>query len=200
MKRTIVQAPVRAADGILDRIAVIVGALFGAQVPGFISHYRQRLGGRLDEARANVAEWQANADAHYGGSLDALVQDYQNNPSPSVVDTGEKVVMDLDRVDALQQATTALDNADAWHLPAVFVEHFDYGLAASTLQDYVLNVPTDAAGLGYAAVGALLGGMCYHGGKGATRRGARSLVRRKSARRSGGGGATRKKAVDQRSS
>lgn len=184
MKRTIINAPVRAADGILDRAMVILGALVGAQVPGFISHYRQRLGGSLDEARANVAEWQGIANSHYDGSLDALVMDYQNSSNDSVVETGEKVVNDLDRVDGLEAAAQALDGADAWNLPVVFAEHFDYALAMNTLQDYVLNVPSDLAGLGYAAVGALLGGMCYHGGKGATKRGARRLVSRRSSRRS----------------
>jgi len=104
------------------------------------------------------------------------VLDYQNNPSVAVVETGEKVVADLDRVDALREAVVALERTDAWNLPVVFAEHFDYGLAMSTLHDYVLNVPTDPAGLGYAVVGALLGGVCYHGCKGATKRGARRLV------------------------
>lgn len=182
VKEKLIHAPVRAADGILDRLTVILGALLGAQIPGFISHYQQRLGGHLDEAQAHVAAWQQNADSHYDGNLDALVLDYQHNPNPSVVETGEKVVADLDRLATLEQASQALDQADAWHLPLVFVEHLDRHLALSTLQDYVLNIPTDLAGMGYAAVGALLGGLCYHSSKGAAKLGARRVLKKKSAK------------------
>ena len=44
--------------GLIDRLLLICAAVAGGLVPGFISQYRQRLGGRLDQARLDLAPWQ----------------------------------------------------------------------------------------------------------------------------------------------
>ena len=36
--------------GLIDRLLLLATAIMGGLVPGFISQYRQRLGGRLDQA------------------------------------------------------------------------------------------------------------------------------------------------------
>ena len=55
--------------GLLDRMLLVC-----AVVPGFIAQYRQRLGGRLDQARLDLDPWQRLADQFYQGDLDKLIQ------------------------------------------------------------------------------------------------------------------------------
>ena len=48
--------------GLVDRVLLICAVVAGGLVPGFISQYRQRLGGMLDQARLDLAPWQRIAD------------------------------------------------------------------------------------------------------------------------------------------
>ena len=44
--------------GLLDRLFFACAIVAGDLVPGFIAQYRQRLGGRLDQALLDLAPWQ----------------------------------------------------------------------------------------------------------------------------------------------
>ena len=60
--------------GLLDRVILVSAAVAGGLVPGFIAQYRQRLGGRLDQARLDLEPWQKLADQFYQGDIDKLIQ------------------------------------------------------------------------------------------------------------------------------
>lgn len=153
--------PVRATDYLLERCLVIAGALTGAQIPGFISHYRQRLGGRLDEAQANMQDWQAIAARTYDGQLDRLIADHLANANPALVEVGQKIAADQARYSELQTAYTALTSAEPLARPLALLRYWDTELAARTLDDYVLNLPTSLEGIVYAGLGAVLLGGLY---------------------------------------
>src|SRR3954465_13188657 len=51
----------RASEGFLDRVLCVLGAVAFCQLPEFIQQYLQRLGGRLDEARRQLAQFEAVA-------------------------------------------------------------------------------------------------------------------------------------------
>lgn len=148
--------PLMGLDMVLDRLLAVAGALAASQVPGYIQHYTQRLAGHLQEARLNVQDWQAIADATSGGSLDALVDLYLANPVEAVVAAGEKCVSDIERVEELQGALTALQEAGLWQRGLVFVHQCDPDIARQTLNDFVPNIPLNAEGLLYALGGLLM--------------------------------------------
>ena len=164
--KALLRAPLRIADSVADRVVAVVGALLLCQVPGFISHYSQRLGGHLDEARLNVAGWEAIAQGATGGELDALMATYQTSALPAVLETGAKVAADLERLDHLTAAVAAFDSASLFTKPIVLLQHFDSAIVTATLSDYTPNLPVDAEGLVYAFIGLILGIVCYQGGKG----------------------------------
>src|SRR5258708_19654127 len=60
--------------GLLDRLLLLAAVITGGLVPGFITQYVQRLGGRLDQARLDLAPWQQIADQYFHGRLAHLLQ------------------------------------------------------------------------------------------------------------------------------
>ncbi len=60
--------------GLFDRIVLVSAAVAGGLVPGSYHQYRQRLGGRLDQARLDLAAWQKLADQFFQGDLNRLIQ------------------------------------------------------------------------------------------------------------------------------
>ena len=47
---------------LLDKLVFTFGCIITMQLPAFIAHYRQRLGGHLDEARSLLASYQRLAE------------------------------------------------------------------------------------------------------------------------------------------
>ena len=121
--------PLRLVDGLLDRLLAIAGAVALSQVPGFISHYLQRLGGHVDEATRNVAGWQEIANKSTGGNLRKLIDFYQASGDTEIIETGKKCVGDLGRLEDLQQAMAAIRDASVWEKPLSFVRHLDPDIA-----------------------------------------------------------------------
>jgi hypothetical protein len=156
--------PVKIIDSLVDRIVAVVGAVGGSQLPGFIQHYTQRLGGHVAEAEHNLRGWQAIAD-EASVDLSGLVRTYLGSPDPEVVATGQKCAADMVRVEELRAALAALQDASVWGRPVTFLKHLDLGIADATLASFSPNVPLDAEGLVYALFGLLLGLVMYLGVK-----------------------------------
>jgi hypothetical protein len=153
--------PLAGVDLVLDRLLAVVGALAASQLPGYMNHYMQRLAGHLQEAQLNLQAWQSIADDMVGGSLDQLVTLYLTNPAPEVVAAGEKCTADIARVDELQGALTALQEAGMWQRGLEFLRQCDPTIARQTWDDFVPNVPLNLEGWLYALVGLLLALALY---------------------------------------
>ena len=80
----LLRIPIKAVDGLADRIVVIIGALLLSQTPAFISQYTQRLGGHVKEAERNVATWQEIANDNTSGNLAVLTRRYEASPEPEI--------------------------------------------------------------------------------------------------------------------
>ena len=161
MKR-ILSYPLRLIDSALDRICGILGALLLSQIPGFISHYVQRLGGHLAEAQRNADSWQTIADKTTGGSLSLLTREYLSSDIRTTVEAGNKCLADIGRLNKLQEALEAINEASPWSRAIVFLRHMDADIARSTLESYVPNLPIDFESLMYAAAGLALAVLLYH--------------------------------------
>jgi hypothetical protein len=123
----------------------------GGLVPGFIAQYRQRLGGRLDQARLDLQAWQSLADRLYGGDLDKLIQYHMSSTDPTVHAEGGIIQSLVNAVQNLQSAVDAL-HGNLYHQLAYLSLHADPALVRATSHDWVPTFALSGEGLLFAAV------------------------------------------------
>lgn len=152
----------RTAETLFDRALCVIGAVAFAQLPEFIQQYRQRLGGHLDEARRQLAEFVAVA-THAKLSLPQFIERTATNPDATVAQLGSVMRNAVLRVDELAAADAALRHASLWAKPFVFFRYIDVGVAQATWEIYRPAVPTTGEGLIYALAGMLTLLGLYHG-------------------------------------
>jgi hypothetical protein len=174
-----------AADGLLDRVLCVAGAVLFSQAPEFMQQYLQRLGGHLDEARFQLAQFQ-RAATQSGLTLERLISQTTANTDPAVARLGGVMTDAIQRVDALEQAQNAILHAPLWTRPFVFLRHLDPGIAHATWSIFKPAVPTTAEGLVYALLGvAVLLGLYQLGVKYPVACAVRARARRRAAARPG---------------
>lgn len=100
--------------GIIDRIVLVVGIVVAGCIPSFISQYRQRLGGRLDQVLQDLEPFQQIANQYHHGSLKELIQHHLNSPDTTFHDEGAALHAMLSSVEQLRRALQAL-NTDLFH-------------------------------------------------------------------------------------
>ena len=93
------------AEGLLDRVLCVAGAILFSQVPEFMQQYLQRLEGHLDEAKLAVERFK-DAARQSGMSLDQLITGASQNPDPAMGRLGGVVRTAVARVDELGAADT----------------------------------------------------------------------------------------------
>ncbi len=122
--------------GLLDRVLLICAVVAGGLVPGFISQYRQRLGGRLDQAQLDLAPWQKIADQFYHGDLGRLIQYHLQSKDPTFHSEGAVIRSLTLTVQHLQGEVAAL-HGNLFQQVAYLTVHADPDLARATLNDWV---------------------------------------------------------------
>jgi Protein of unknown function (DUF2937) len=152
----------RAGEGLIDRVLCLLGAVAFCQLPEFIQQYLQRLGGHLDEARRQLAQFEAVA-AQSQLTLPQFIERTAANTDTAVARLGGVMQSAADRVTELSAAESALRNASLWEKPFVFFSHLDPSIASATLDVYKPAVPTTVEGLVYAAAGMITILCVYHG-------------------------------------
>jgi hypothetical protein len=135
--------------GLLDRALLISATVAGGLVPGFIAQYRQRLGGRLDQARLDLEPWQRLADQFQQGSIGKLIQSHLDSSDPQARAEGAIVRTLLESVQRLQHAADALQR-DLVHQVAYLALHPDPGLLRATLSDWVPTFALSTEGVLFA--------------------------------------------------
>jgi len=170
--------PLKFFDSLLDRILAAVSAILFSQIPAFISHYTQRLGGHVAEAERNVASWQAIANKTANGSLDKLVEAYRQNADLSVLEAGNKCLADLTRLKDLQSSLDALLHAGPLNRFPVFLKNMDSDVIRGTCKSFTPNLPLNPESLVYALIGLVFGVIFYQGLKMAFRTLGKRLTRK----------------------
>lgn len=150
-------------EGALDRLLCVLGTVLFSQIPEFMQQYLQRLGGHLDEARRQLANFTRTA-TQSGLSLEQLIHQTSTNPDPAVAKLGTVMSESVTRVDTLASARSALLDANVWSRPFVFLQHFDHQIASGTWHDFKPAVPTTIEGLVYALIGMVVLLSLYHFG------------------------------------
>lgn len=135
--------------GLLDRLLLICAVVAGGLVPGFIAQYRQRLGGRLDQAQLDLATWQHLADQYYQGDIERLIRYHLESTDPTFHAEGAIIRSLLTTVQQLQSAVDALQGS-LFHQAANLTLHADPGLVRATLHDWVPTFALSVEGIVFA--------------------------------------------------
>lgn len=142
----------------LARLLYSLGAITGgavlSQFPEYYTHYVQRLGGRIDEARLRAAAIREDAVAK-GLSVEDYIQTFLDSVPHQL--EGARMSEAIFKLDGMEQAYHALRQAPVVERPFAFAEYADPTVLDATLQDFAPALPLTPEGLGYAACGALIG-------------------------------------------
>lgn len=145
----------RLVRGLLDRLVLVVAIVVGGLVPGFIAQYRQRLGGRLDQARLDLAGWQKIADQLFQGDLNRLIRYHAASRDAAFHSEALAIQQSVESVQRLEQAAAAL-HGNLLQQAAYLALHLDGSLARATLSDWTPTFALSLDGLAFALVFALV--------------------------------------------
>lgn len=137
-------------------IAALAGGALFSQFPGFYQAYLQRLGGRLDQARLQIARIEEAARAE-GYNIADYIAFFLEHAGSEEQSQGEIMAAQLADVERLEQALAALADASLPERPVRFVQHFDADYARATLAEFEPTLPLTPEGAVYLAVGLLIG-------------------------------------------
>lgn len=147
--------------GFFDRLLVACAVVAGGLVPGFIAQYRQRLGGRLDQARLDLEPWQRIADQFYQGDLDKLIQYHLTSKDATFHAEGNVIQSLIATVQRLQNAVDAL-HSSLFHQVGYLMLHADAGLMRATLSDWVPTFALSVEGVLFAVLVAVAVWLLFH--------------------------------------
>ncbi len=148
--------------GLFDRLLLVASVVAGGLVPGFISQYRQRLGGRLDQAKLDLAPWQHIADQYHHSDLGQLIQYHLASRDSTFHAEGSVIQGLVQTVERLQLAVDALHTTLIRQI-IYLGTHTDPELARATLHDWVPTFALSLEGLLFAVLFALLLWLIFHG-------------------------------------
>ena len=140
--------------GLVDRVLLICAAVAGGLVPGFISQYRQRLGGMLDQAKLDLAPWQKIADQYFHGDLAGLIQYHFASKDPTFHAEGAAISSLVTSVQHLQGEVAAL-HGSVFQQATYLAFHADPMVARATLGDWVPTFGLSTDGIAFALLFAL---------------------------------------------
>jgi len=147
--------------GLFDRLFLVGAVVAGGLVPGFIAQYRQRLGGRLDQARLDLEPWQRIADQFHHGDIEKLIRYHLNSDDPTFHSEGAVIRSLVDTVQQLQSAVDALQSSLFQQLGYLAL-HADAGLTRATFSDWVPTFALSAEGLLFALLFAVAIWSLFH--------------------------------------
>lgn len=144
----------------LGRVVRLAAALSGAvllsQFPAFYDQYVQRLGGRLDQARIEVARIERAALAERM-DLDAYIQVFLTSERSPVRRHGQVMRTQIADLRRLEAAYVALRSAPTAMRPVRFSRHAEPELTRAAIDDFAPALPLGTEGLTYALIGWLAG-------------------------------------------
>lgn len=122
--------------GIFDRIVLVAGIVAAGCIPSFISQYRQRVGGRLDQVLKDIEPFQQIANLYHNGSLKELIQHHLNSTDTTFHDEGAALQAMVSSAEQLRRALQSL-NTDVFHqLSYLLTGGMDPLIAQSTWEIY----------------------------------------------------------------
>ena len=147
--------------GIFDRMLLVGAVVAGGLLPGFIAQYRQRLGGRLDQAMLDLEPWQKLARQFHHGDIEQLIQYHLSSSDPQFRAEGAVIRALVTTVHQLQSAADAL-HGSLFRQSSYLALHADPGLLRATFGDWMPTFALSFDGLLFAALFALSVWLLFH--------------------------------------
>ena len=147
--------------GLFDRLFLVTAVVAGGLLPGFIAQYRQRLGGRLDQARLDLEPWQRIADQFYQGDIGKLIQYHLSSKDATFHLEGSVIQSLIATVQRLQSAVDAL-HGSLFHQVGYLALHADAGLMRATFADWVPTFALSVEGVLFALLSAVAVWLLFH--------------------------------------
>lgn len=138
-------------------LAALAGAVLLSQFPAFYDQYLQRLGGRLDQARIDIARIETAARQERLSVAEYIAVFLRDEQSP-VRRHGGVMQAQFAELTRLETAFAALRDAPVAARPLRFAGHVEADAAQATLDDFQPALPLGTEGLAYALFG-MLGGL-----------------------------------------
>ena len=165
--------------GLIDRILLVCAIVTGGLVPGFLAQYRQRLGGRLDQARLDLAPWQKIADRFFGGHLHELISYHLASPVAPIHAEGAVIEQLVHSVQQLNEEMAAL-HGSLYHQVWYLALHPDPALLRATASAWVPTFGLSGPALLFAVVFAGCAWLIFQTLWSVTSASARRIARRRS--------------------
>lgn len=141
----------RFLGGLLDRFVLVAGTVAGGCLPGFITQYRQRVGGMLDQVQIDLAPFREIAGRLHGGSLESLIQHHLASRDATFHAEGAAIQAMVDSETRLRGMYEALQGGmfeQLWYL----LRNLDGSIAGATWDAYLPSFNLDAPSLLIAAI------------------------------------------------
>ena len=135
----------------------LVCAALASQAPEFAQQYRQRLGGAVDELRAIVAQFDADAKGEKVTREEALSR-LQGNADPLASKRAAAMRDTIAREERLSRQLQAFSDAGPFQRIGAMLTDADAGVARRAWQAFEPAVPLTVEGLVSALIGFVLGG------------------------------------------
>lgn len=141
---------------VMDRSISAVCALLCLQIPSFFVQYMQRLSGHIQELQRQLGTLKHLAQAS-GRNLTQYIEKFVHQSDHDFSEQGQWMQGLLERHGGLTQSFQALQNADAWQRPFVFLSEMDSNIAFGTVHEFQPAIAMSVEGLLYAFMGVLIG-------------------------------------------
>ena len=141
---------------ILTGATIVVGTIVFSQVPEFSQQYRQRIGGAVDELKAFVARFDADAQSENLTREQALTR-HLASTDPLFVKRGVAMQDTIRRLDRLGAQAQAMQDDSAFVRLVNFAAYSDGDLTRKTFNAFEPAIPVTTEGGIMAAIGAFLG-------------------------------------------
>ncbi|TAK91331.1 MAG: DUF2937 family protein [Burkholderiaceae bacterium] len=137
--------------GALDRIVLLAAVFVSGCIPGFILQYQQRLGGRLEQVRADLAPFEEIARQEHGGSLTRLIQHHLNSTDVSFHAEGQAIQAMADTAERLRMHLEAL-HTDLFHQALILIVQNEPDIVRTTWDAYTPAFAFSPESLGFAVL------------------------------------------------
>lgn len=145
---------------IIAALVLAFGAITGSQLPEFAQQYRQRLGGAVDELRAFVQRFDADAQSQ-GLTRQTALERHAANPDELFRKRGVAMTETIARMNRLDQQLSGMMNENSLVRLTSFATLADKEIARATLSAYEPAVPVTMEGGILAGLGALIAWWLY---------------------------------------
>lgn len=141
---------------LFERLVGIVGAVLFSQLPLFMLQYTHQMVGHVAELQRHVSAITQVA-AQGGKTLDALIQKFLLSADADFRAQGMLMQGMIQRWHQLSEGLVALQHAEFWQRPFVFLKYVDSDVVRDTYRAFEPGIPMTVEGTLYAIVGLLVG-------------------------------------------